>query len=456
MSTFTETSYFEPTIDQLETTDPVQGGASGKSNEAPKQLANRTRWLKDQVDSLKTGAGLDAGAIATEKLADNAVTRAKVAGGVIPSAIRNTVLSGPVDADGLPTAVTRISASVYRINGATKNIVVTFAAGYDSKGQVDFIGVISADTSVTVNDDAGSPGYAEYIFVERNTSNGALTFGRTIYAPHYGYIAPTSPLSGQLWIDLSEVTVKRWNGSAWLTVQVVIMGEFQHTDFNVDSVTCYEYRSPIEVFSSVPAGTVIQSASQVVPTGYLKCNGAAVSRSTYARLFRALGTTYGVGNGTTTFNLPDLRGEFIRGWDDGRNIDTHTFTITGSTTNSSATVTATDTSQLAVGMSLSGTGIPAGAKVASITSATVFVMTINATATGNPTITASVRQFGSYQADLFKSHFHIMKKYNRNAGSGSGFFAMDDNGTDGSENTESTGGSETRPRNRALAMYIKF
>ena len=57
------------------------------------------------------------------------------------------------------------------------------------------------------------------------------------------------------------------------------------------------------------------------PTGWLKANGAAVSRTTYAALFSAIGTTYGAGDGSTTFNLPDLRGEFIRGWDDGRGVD---------------------------------------------------------------------------------------------------------------------------------------
>lgn len=58
-----------------------------------------------------------------------------------------------------------------------------------------------------------------------------------------------------------------------------------------------------------------------VPDTYLICNGQAVSRTTYASLFAKIGTTYGVGNGTTTFNLPDLRGEFIRGWDNGRGVD---------------------------------------------------------------------------------------------------------------------------------------
>ena len=57
------------------------------------------------------------------------------------------------------------------------------------------------------------------------------------------------------------------------------------------------------------------------PTGWLAADGTAVSRSTYASLFSAIGTTFGVGNGTTTFALPDLRGEFVRGWDNGRGVD---------------------------------------------------------------------------------------------------------------------------------------
>jgi microcystin-dependent protein len=69
------------------------------------------------------------------------------------------------------------------------------------------------------------------------------------------------------------------------------------------------------------AGTVMYMASSNAPSGYLECDGRAVSRTTYSSLFSVIGTTYGVGDGTSTFNLPDLRGEFIRGWDHGRNID---------------------------------------------------------------------------------------------------------------------------------------
>ena len=68
---------------------------------------------------------------------------------------------------------------------------------------------------------------------------------------------------------------------------------------------------------SVPTGCVFCRAIGTVPAGYLECNGAAVSRTTYAVLFGVIQTQYGAGNGSTTFNVPDLRGEFIRGWASG-------------------------------------------------------------------------------------------------------------------------------------------
>lgn len=73
--------------------------------------------------------------------------------------------------------------------------------------------------------------------------------------------------------------------------------------------------------SLVPPGTVQFYAANTAPAGWVKANGAALSRTTYAALFAAVGTTFGVGDGSTTFNIPDMRGEFPRGWDDGRGID---------------------------------------------------------------------------------------------------------------------------------------
>lgn len=65
--------------------------------------------------------------------------------------------------------------------------------------------------------------------------------------------------------------------------------------------------------SSVPTGAVFHFAMLNAPDGYLVCDGSDVSREDYEDLFTAIGTTFGAGNGVTTFNLPDLAGEFIRG-----------------------------------------------------------------------------------------------------------------------------------------------
>ena len=63
-----------------------------------------------------------------------------------------------------------------------------------------------------------------------------------------------------------------------------------------------------------PVGAISFFAMCTAPTGWLVADGSCVSRSTYSGLFAAVGTTYGAGNGTTTFQLPDLRGRFVRGW----------------------------------------------------------------------------------------------------------------------------------------------
>ena len=69
----------------------------------------------------------------------------------------------------------------------------------------------------------------------------------------------------------------------------------------------------------IPPGAIMPFAMNSAPSGWLAADGAAVSRTTYATLFAAIGALYGAGNGSTTFNLPDLRGYFVRG--SGTNAD---------------------------------------------------------------------------------------------------------------------------------------
>lgn len=73
--------------------------------------------------------------------------------------------------------------------------------------------------------------------------------------------------------------------------------------------------------SLIAPGTTAFFGMSTVPTGWLAADGTAVSRTTYSALFAAIGTTYGSGNGTTTFNLPNLGGQFVRGWISGQTVD---------------------------------------------------------------------------------------------------------------------------------------
>jgi len=136
-------------------------------------------------------------------------------------------------------------------------------------------------------------------------------------------------------------------------------------------------------------------AGSTVPAGYLVCNGSAVSRTTYADLFAAIGTMYGSGDGSTTFNLPDYRGMFLRGHHFGKS---------------------------------SGTTDPDYA----------------------------TRQMGAAQSDLIKSHQHLLP-YSNGATAPSGTHATPPwQGIDSTQHsTVAFGGTETRPVNVSVAYIIK-
>lgn len=74
--------------------------------------------------------------------------------------------------------------------------------------------------------------------------------------------------------------------------------------------------------AGVKAGAIADFAGSTAPAGWLICDGSAISRTLYSALFSYCGTSHGAGDGSTTFNIPDCRGEFRRGLDNGRGVDT--------------------------------------------------------------------------------------------------------------------------------------
>ncbi len=128
----------------------------------------------------------------------------------------------------------------------------------------------------------------------------------------------------------------------------------------------------------MPSGAMLQWPTATAPTGFLVCNGAAVSRTIYSALFAVVGTTFGAGDGTTTFNLPDFDNRFGVGAGDlyavgatGGSKDavvvSHTHTDSGHTHTYSGNVSPTETFLYSGGGGNSGIGIPykAGSTTAS-------------------------------------------------------------------------------------------
>ena len=170
--------------------------------------------------------------------------------------------------------------------------------------------------------------------------------------------APSSPTLGQLWLDTSQTPdeLKVYDGTSFVrvdplgitqadgdarylqistasTTYLPLAGGTLTGALTLDAVPTADLHASTKKYVDdeiagipaatdlTPAGTVIYTARSTAPTGYLAADGDAVTRTTYATLFSAIGTTYGSGDGSTTFNLPDLRGEFIRGLDSGRGVD---------------------------------------------------------------------------------------------------------------------------------------
>jgi hypothetical protein len=127
---------------------------------------------------------------------------------------------------------------------------------------------------------------------------------------------------GDIVIDSTTAINNRINGAVkqTITTSTITSNPSNTIDNQINGTSKLSISStattldPNNSFNMMPTATIIQNVSASVPSGFLYCNGQAVNRTgTYARLFASIGTTFGVGNGTTTFNIPDFRGAFLRG-----------------------------------------------------------------------------------------------------------------------------------------------
>jgi microcystin-dependent protein len=152
--------------------------------------------------------------------------------------------------------------------------------------------------------------------------------------------------------------------------------------------------------SGVETGTVIMHAGASVPAGFLECAGQSLNRTDYPGLFSVVGTVHGTASGST-FNLPDLRGRFVRGYDHGAGTDP-------------------DAASRTAGSAGGATGDNVGTK----------------------------------QEDEFKSHTHVVNEATGNRTSTGAVTMVPDAAS--TDETDARGGNETRPKNVALMFVIKY
>ena len=254
MANLSEISRWEAGIYQWETSDPVQGGPNGIDNRPTRELANRTRWLYDELGRVKA------------RMDD-------------PNFYKSITVS---DSKALFDAGNYLHIGADATGGYIRNKKTNKGIRLQNDGTLQYDGsdIITA-RKVSHNPDDYTVATVPSSFALNKAFDNSIKRGGAI------------GLGG----TAHQIAI------GWDTPGLVAKVDTQ--TFNV----------------GVPTGAIAYFAHTTVPFGWLKANGAAVSRTVYANLFALIGTTYGAGDGRTTFNLPDLRGEFIRSWDDGRTVD---------------------------------------------------------------------------------------------------------------------------------------
>jgi len=311
MATLTETDTWVDGIYQLEEEDLVKGGADGIDNVQAKQLANRTTYLKALVESL--GANKQ----------DAAVTLAALAT-LIGSANQLPYFTGANSA-----ALTGFTAFARTLVASADAATARTALG--AVTQVDITNAIVAKAPLASPALTGTPTAPTAAGGTNTTQLANTAFVQTALAA----LVNASPAALDTLNELAAALGNDPNFATTVTNAIAAKAPLASpaltgtpsaptavagTNTTQLATTAFVLAALSGVPTQLP-GEVAFFARSTAPTGFLKANGAAVSRTTYATLFAAIGATFGVGDGSTTFNLPDLRGEFLRGWDDSRGVD---------------------------------------------------------------------------------------------------------------------------------------
>lgn len=160
-----------------------------------------------------------------------------------------------------------------------------------------------------------------YIGIEPD-GGAELTPRIMLTAVPYAFVASTVKAVDAATISTGIVPDARLSTHVQDLADGTLTGSKVGTGINATNITTGTLpASVLPTTSLIPIGTIIAFGGTTIPTGWLLCDGTEVSRTTYSALFTAMGVSWGGGNGSSTFNLPDLRGRFLRGRDGGAGND---------------------------------------------------------------------------------------------------------------------------------------
>lgn len=367
MANLKEQEKWEDGVYQIEENDPVLGGENGITNKPIKQLANRTLWLKKTLELFgKKSAPKDLTAESTSTADESGHSHKLPIGSTTQKGIWQATSDTGIDSDGLvltakagkkfaqSIAQLQLNVTQNYINNNKKSDAVNsnssedvasskavktaydkgVAANNNAEGRISKSGDRLTGILYSVGISSKHFGYGAY--ANQYTSGAPFmveTTGSQDRDTYHPFVKGLVRSKGHYGAGFSfGYTTKQGAGDGFGRGIIHLI-----KDNGANITWAFEHNgdfvSPNDVLSSSGrsinksiqqdevVGEVAFFARTTPPSGWLKANGAAVSRTTYAALFAAIGTTFGAGDGRTTFNLPDLRGEFLRGLDDGRNID---------------------------------------------------------------------------------------------------------------------------------------
>ncbi|WP_088158703.1 phage tail protein [Achromobacter xylosoxidans] len=262
--------------------------------------------------------------------------------------LRGTILGGGLNID--PDDDGQLLKAIKALIGVAQDAVtLTAGNGLTGGGSLSVNRTVSLGTPTTLSAETGNALYEETHTHRLDTSQHPLDLmpGRLLITGTFGigaaivsdetnaknyttpgnYIGPAAGLIGfPAGVTSRPILIVSGRRDTYL-VQHVVDTTRNRLFFRSGDAAALAGIGWFEIFHSGSnpldglAGQVAYFARSTPPTGWLRANAANVSRSTYANLFAAIGTTYGAGDGSTTFTLPEGRGAVLRGWDDGRGVD---------------------------------------------------------------------------------------------------------------------------------------